>query len=521
MPPDDFGFVTAKAADPFGFVAAPRVKEDVGLFQAAASGASQGAFGAGDEIGAGLQAMAATSGRQASPGAANKLFLDTFRQSRAENRDIDKRSAEQHPWVYYPSLLASSLATSRMLPALAPAVKGAPLAFRAATSMLNAVPTGLAFGAGNSEADLTRPTADNISRFVSDVEGSGATAGLLGLGGTLVSRGIAAAPGALKSLALKAGSKVLGGKVSPEAIEQAIRRGAIRMFGTTEGASGRLTADLEAKLGPEYGAYLKFLETNGVRGPDATVLADQWINQAAHEQANTLGSQVPEMYLQHAKEIAPKAPGTYAGEWPRGGWENRLGLRQAANVTRDLQSRAKYNPLVDTATNDARRAIASDARQAVEDAVAQHETSADPLLSKAAQSFVPIKQRLGNAIEAEAAASRAADKSKSLGLMDLASGAAASVAGGSTHGARGVLAGLPATVATHLARTRGPSTVASAAYGSSRFMDWLGKPVGKALESASEWYGPVETERRAAQQFLSRVLGLPALTPNPEGLNAP
>lgn len=515
VPPDsDFGFVPLQATNAkadFGFVPVKQEKGDVGLLQAAASGASESAFGLGGEIGAGLQAMAASMGRFESPMAQNKAVVDTYRQARSENQDIDKRSQEQHPWAYYPSLIGGTLATSRMLPTLGPAAQNAPLAIKIATSMLNAIPTGLAFGAGNSEADLTRPTAENVSRFVSDVEGSGATAGLFGAGGTLLNRGISAAPQALKSLALKVGGKVLGGTASEPAVEQALQRGAIKLFGTTEGASSRLSADLETKLGPQYREFLKMLEAKGVSGPEASAMADQWLNQAVKEEANTVGSQVPEMYMKHAEEIASKA-----------GQDGRIDLQRAVNITRDLQSRAKYNPMVDTATNDARRAIASDARQAVEDAVAKAETSADPALSTAAKAFVPIKQRLGRAIEGEAAASRAAGKTKPLSLLDLASAGAASVTGGATHGMRGVAAGLPMAVASHLARTRGPSTLAASAYGLSRGLDKLGQPLGRALDSAGEWYGPPQTETRAAQQLLSRLLGLPTLGPGQtEGLNAP
>lgn len=502
MPPDhsDLGFIPIQPQNPhedLGFVTTPREQGDVGLLQAAASGAGQGLFGAGDEAGAALQAIAASGGQQDSPTAAGKTFTDTFRQARTENRDIDKRAAEQHPWAYYPALVASSLVSSRLLPGLAPAAKGAPLALKALTSAVNSIPTGLAYGAGTSEADLSRPSSENVSRFVGDVEGGGASAGLMGGLGTAAMAGVARAPQALRSLALRAGSSVLGGKASAPAVEQALERGAIRLLGTTKGAASRLTADLEAKLGPQYREFLKLLEAKGIGGPEASDIAEQWLNRAVKEDSNTLGSQVPDLYMKHGEEILSKAGG-----------DGRIGLNRAVNITRDLQSRAKYDPMVDTATNDARRAIASDMRQSVEDAVAKGAVAADPETRQAAEAFVPIKKRLGLAIEAEGAAERATKHDGPISLGELASGAAASVAGGVTYGAHGVAAGLPASVGLHLMRTRGPSTVAAGAYGLARGLEHLRGPVGSVLAS----YGPEESQSPAIQQALSRILGLPGLS---------
>lgn len=234
--------------------------------------------------------------------------------------------------------------------------------------------------------------------------------------------------------------------LSDAAVRTAMDEGALLPLGTTKGAAKRLAAVRE-RLGTEHARIVEALKTKGVHGPEAQALADTWLEKALKKDANSLGSSVPDLYLDRADEVLKKA-----------GPDGRLALDQSIDITRDLQGQAKYGKFEETLVNRAKRDVASDVRRAVEGEVdAAAAKSADPELGRLATEFRPLKRKLGAIIEASDHAREEASRQSSRSLLnpfDL-------VAAGST----GTFTGNPmkaaaAYVGAHLLRSRGPSTAA-------------------------------------------------------------
>ncbi len=121
--------------------------------EAAASALSQAPFGFGDELGALGQASAGTMQKYESPQDMGRAFMDTYRQARGENRQIDEAAAEEHPGIYYPTLLAGGVLSSLGGDASAgPRTLGA-LVKAGAKSGLK---LGAVAGLGGGNADLTK-----------------------------------------------------------------------------------------------------------------------------------------------------------------------------------------------------------------------------------------------------------------------------------------------------------------------------------------------------------------------------
>ncbi|HEX8875380.1 MAG TPA: hypothetical protein VF777_01430 [Phycisphaerales bacterium] len=234
--------------------------------------------------------------------------------------------------------------------------------------------------------------------------------------------------------------------VSQEAVDAAFQSGAIRPLGSTSGTAERLK-EARGLAGQEYADTLAALEKAGVKGPKALDLARE-LHAEANQSANvTLGSPKPGIFRSVADELLTKqtGPNQVGGE---------LGLTQAESMKRALQHEAatEYDKLLNKMrpTGEAKVAIASRVRQAIEDAV-EAQAAQSP---QEAAAFVPAKQKLGALIEASNAANEGAARAayrSHFGLPELQG----MVAGAAAHGTPGGALGL---VGTKLIRGRGPST---------------------------------------------------------------
>jgi len=261
----------------------------------------------------------------------------------------------------------------------------------------------------------------------------------------------------LRETAINQGRKVLTGNAAPmatrkplseEAVQAAYNEGAIRPFGTVEGAAERLGTARES-VGDLYGQVLEALEAKGVTGPNAVLLARQLVKEANEAAKQTLETvdPGPELLRTTAEELTSKVGGTpFASK--------RLGLTQAEKVKRTLQHAAASDYVKEgpqSLSAEARTGLASRIRQAIEDEVTAQAEKAP----QEAAAFVPLKRRLGAIIEASNAANRGSARAANrqqfgLGSKVMASGA---LAGGSIPGAVGAL------VASTALRNRGPATV--------------------------------------------------------------
>ena len=164
---------------------------------------AQGPFGFGDEIGAGLQALAAAGGKHESPMAAAKAGEDTYKQARFENRDILRKEQEKEPVRAHalefaasaPLMAAGAPAKAAGLAAkdigFASKLASSPLSAGVKEAMIAAVPTGAISGLGHSiEKDPLGMAADTAF-----------TAGTAGLGAGVLRGGVNAA---LRNKAIKA-----------------------------------------------------------------------------------------------------------------------------------------------------------------------------------------------------------------------------------------------------------------------------------------------------------------------------
>lgn len=265
--------------------------------------------------------------------------------------------------------------------------------------------------AGDSRADLTR---GEIGQQALDT-GLGA---VLGFGGGVLGHGVAkAAPYAFAKLrdyltkgsmdagrrALLGGADSLSGRipVSDEAVKEAIDQGAIKLGGSTQGTSQRLDVARET-VGDAYGAVLDQLEAAGVRGPKAAQVAQQLRVRGAEVAPTTIQPNVPRAYTTAADRIASK------GAVGVGDEAGTLGLRQAESIKRSAQDLADYARLAkqDKPLNQAQKEIASMIRRANEDAVEQAGQRMGGEVGELAESFVPLKTKLGRLIEASDAAER-------------------------------------------------------------------------------------------------------------------
>lgn len=467
-----------------------RQPEDPGALRSGVLGAAQGGtFGFADEIGGLLGKLFLSdpvkfgAAVQPSPDdtpevRAMKEQLLASQSSQPTNyervRNLVRQEAKDaratHPGAYLTGEIAGGLAAP--IPG-AGAIKGATVGAR----LLKAAGTGAALGGIGAIGASEGKTAGDVAKDAALGTAIGAPAGVLGYGvGQNIPRLLRALGDKARSSGIGIGRRVLGGggdlasgsskAISDEAVAQALDRGAILPGGTVGGAFKRLEQQSE-DLGRVYGENVDELARLGVQGPHPRALADSLLAAGEAVAPNTMNAAVPRAYESAANQLLDKTEGS------------RLGLKQAEELKQSLQELAKrgYKSLDPGAIPETHMDIASRMRQAIEDEVARQAEglpAGDPL-REAADTFVPVKTSLGNAIAGRELARKGANKAaqnKAFGLLDMIA-----ASGGMAHG--GPEMGIAAGVASHLLRTRGGSTAASGAY-------WTGQGLRALAGSAAK-----------------------------------
>lgn len=345
------------------------------------------------------------------------------------------------------------------------------------------VASGALSGAGLSEGD----TAGRVALDAAVGGGSALAGSALGryVIGPVLSRGGNVLRGALNRFAIQQGRRVLlngadslSSRVptSDAAVREALDSDAIRPLGTTKGAYERLENFAE-QLGDTYAATVEKLRSMGVKGADAERLAAEMQAKAKALRPHTMGPELPAEFEKQAEELLTKRAATeipaverkipgnaYRPERTvvvspaKTVYEPELDLVQAENLKRSLQTKARYGKIEDTPVNEVKKEIASMMRQANEDAIEKAGAAAplDSELQRTAESFVPIKRKLGRTLEARNAAQRGAARGDQRRLFSLTDNmfVQAGLAAGDPTGA--VAQGL----ANNLVRNVGTSTAA-------------------------------------------------------------
>jgi hypothetical protein len=292
------------------------------------------------------------------------------------------------------------------------------------------IPEALAGAAvGGGFGGLATTDAETVPGMVWDaaknafVAASGAK--VLQLAGPYVSKVAEPVRKWLAEKSLESGRKALSGigtslsarkEIPAAAVEQAYASGAIQPFSTVKGIAGRLEATAD-EVGGRYAAILADLERQGVKGPNAQLLARKLADQATQAEANSLGSSTPGFLRDRADELVTKVTPD----------ANRdLGLMQAEKMKRQLQSEARreYDKLQGQYTTSGQNKVdlAATMRGAIEDSV-QEQASLAP---ESAAQFEPVKQELSSTLQALTpaweGAARAARR-KGIGLTDTIVGA--------------------------------------------------------------------------------------------------
>jgi hypothetical protein len=415
-------------------------------------GAGQGAtLGFGDEMAAGVGALIGNS-NQPTFGARYKEIRDSLRRE-------NKAASDAHPGYSFAGNVLGGAP-------LAIATGGGSEAPTAARLVGMGAALGGASGLGNSDAESLGGMAT--------ATGLGA-----GLGGALSAAGAFApqlgralgksldkvATGTVRRILRNVGGSISAKKgLSDEAAREVLDVGAIKPFGTSKGAATRLEAIRET-VGDQYGKIVKALEANGITGPDADALAQKLAAEGAATAADTMNPAVPKVYADAAEQLADKP--TIAG---------RLSLSRAENLKRSLQSSAKsaYQQMQPGELAQAHEGAASMLRQSVEDEIAQQAAaSGNPQVQAIAAQFEPVKKQAGRIIEASNVAREGVNRAANRNAVSLTDMLAAS--GGLAHGGNPLEAGAMGILA-HLLRTRGPSTLATAAHGGANALEFLTGP---------------------------------------------
>jgi hypothetical protein len=488
---------------------APKAHEGPGAGEALFRGAVQGTtMGFGDELAAGLAAVPMQLYRKylgatgvhltpqalaeahaagiADPKQDDPGLLDEYRGMRDQERAKNAAAADAHSGMYLAGNVAGGLLTAPLMPGGAAKGLGGAVA--------QGVGMGAANGLGSSNADLTR---GDVGGAAVDTALGGGMGGVAGAGGYGAGKLLAKVPGALQSIGISQGRRAITGGANtlstkadlPDAaVKEALDMGLVKPGDNVKRIAERLQLARKA-LGQKYGETVGDLVDAGVEGPAPGALREQWVNKAGDLEANTLGSNVPEMYKGLAEEIAKK-PTLESGN---------LDLRQAERMKQALQEKARseYTKIGgDTLAGNAKMDQASDLRQLIEDTIHKAgETSNDQEVKDLAAQFVPVKRQLGNVITADTAAAKGAaqaEKRANFGLRDVILGAPVLGAGMSTGNPMLLAKGAAMVGATHLLRTRGPATAAAGAYSLGKLMDRVVSnpaslgPYGAVLSSAMQ-----------------------------------
>lgn len=293
---------------------------------------------------------------------------------------------------------------------------------------------------------------------INALAGAGIGAGLGGAGYGL-SRGVAALLGknatATGRRVLTGGSPPMNAKKSipPEAVNQALKEGAISVGGTTHGANEKLRA-LTEDAGQAKGALVNAMSAKGVQGPDPTKVGLDLI-QRADSMMQTGGDKTQADIMRKAAEEIGNLQNPSLPDWEK--------------VKGSYQDEAKkyYDFLrkQETPESLAHKAVAGHVNDAIEGAIQQQ---AD-LAPQEAAAFAGAKRRYGNLIKAFEAAERGSARQEMRSPIGLATKIAAGVGlmgeGGLAAMDPKAALGAATLAAAGWAGTKfGPSTLASLAY---------------------------------------------------------
>jgi hypothetical protein len=373
----------------------------------------------------------------------------TYKDARAQALKEDAGPAEKHPIAFRVGEAAPALA-----------VPGG-----AYSTLGRALATGAGLGAAAAVSDEPSDDPAVLAKRAGKGALTGAALGTAGVGAPAAAGAVSEG---LENAAVAQGRRVLTGGGTPlnatkeplarEAVLAALDTGAIKPLGTTKGAAERLSGTREA-LGEQYGKIIDALRMAGIEGPQADALAQKMLAEGRSISANSLTDAVPNLYKQTGESLFQKP------RLPSG----NLDLKQAEDMKRSLQREAKYGRYEDTPVNEAKQDLASMLRKETEDAIEQQAPAAGPEAEAIAAQFKPVKEQLGNVIEASNAANKGAGKaatSRAVSPTDTIV-TAAKLAGGNLSGA------LETGVAHHFLRTRGASTVAWGAHQASEKLAWI------------------------------------------------
>jgi hypothetical protein len=447
----------------------------------------------------------------------DKDFGPGYREARALALKDDAGPAEKHPVAFRVGEAAPALA-----------VPGA-----AYSTLGRALLTGGAVGAASAVSDEPSDDPAKLAKRAGKGLLTGAALGTAGVGAPAaagaVSEGLENAAVAQGRRVLTGGGTPLNATKEPlarEAVLAALDTGAIGPLGTTKGAAERLSGTREA-LGQQYGKIIDALRMAGIEGPQADALAQKMLAEGRSISANSLTDAVPNLYKEKGESLLqkPRLPsgnldlkqaedmkrslqreakyGRYEdtpvneakqdlaamlrkeiedaieqqvsgaapspAKRPYGSWRdmpppdpNAPTNLQSERVAREIERMIREGELVpDAAAAQAPSVSAGDLAGPAANGRAE--------MQAIAAQFKPVKEQLGNVIEASNAANKGAGKaatSRAVSPTDTIV-TAAKLAGGNLSGA------LETGVAHHFLRTRGASTVAWGAHQASEKLAWI------------------------------------------------
>lgn len=406
-------------------------------------------------------------------------FWDEYRGVRDMMRERGQAGAEQNPNAARLGTAAGiGLSVLAPLPAVSFVGKGAAVGKKAtgaarllqlarspaAARLGSATATGGAYGAlsgaTEGEADLTHGDIRGVLEDTARGAGSGAAWGAAG--GAMAEGARLGAPLLRRYALQKARENIQGGSdiaaatrhpMRDASVEQVLDDGLIAPLATTRDTYGRISEAADRE-GEELGRLVAELEKRGVKGPDARSLAENLMERYRREWKTNLNDAEAEVFSEAADKLVSRAgpaPGVSGPAQPN------LGFAQTERLKSNAQKQARFDRLRLSGTDEARQEVASAIRQANEDQVAawmaeKGRGRGDKIMGG---KFKSQKRVVGNYLDAQAAAERAASKQMqkpSVGLTDTIMGAAA---GGGNLLTSAFLANMNAGV-----RSRFPSTAA-------------------------------------------------------------
>lgn len=346
--------------------------------------------------------------------------LTDYRAGRDEMEADEAKLKARSPWQFGASEVAGALAGTAAFPGPGAKVAGAGPIFRGAQFAKAAIPVGVAMGAGDSKADLTK---GQLKEFIDDLVASGELAGITaaGTGPTLEGLG-----GLVKKFAtnraraaMKPNSGDLGRLerlgLTDELPNDLLESGTIRPFQTTEGLGEAVGEALE-KRGAAQGAAVDAIDA---AAGGKTVQPDYVVerieqdavaplrkqastsSQALADKAQREADIIREMYGGRApplrEPIPGKKPSVAAGT--KGALRPAMSLKDSEELIKRAHSEAadRFYTGKDTEAAEAAKNVYSAVKRANEDAAAAFEASMGP---EAAGRFQKTKADFGRMAEA-------------------------------------------------------------------------------------------------------------------------